>query len=138
MEKTLAIIKPDSVEKKVVGKIIECIEEHGFRICAMKLLRMRPEQAGGFYAEHQGKPFFDGLVEYMTSGASVVAVLQAEGAIGKWRELMGATDPASAAEGTLRKRFGTAVNRNATHGSDSPQSAAREVAYFFTEEELCD
>lgn len=131
MEQTFAIIKPDSVEKKHVGEIISAIEEHGFDIRAMRLIRLNDLAARNFYIEHKDKPFYDDLVAYMTSGPVVVMVLEKENAIKEWRELMGATNPADAADGTLRKRFGESIERNAVHGSANPEDADREVFFFF-------
>ncbi len=131
MERTLAIIKPEVVERGEVGKIIMRIEEEKLRIAAMKMLRLTKAQAEGFYQVHRGKFFFDELTTYMSSGPVVVMVLEGENAIRRWRKLMGATDPAKAEEGTIRREFGTDIQQNAVHGSDSEESAAFEIGYFF-------
>ena len=130
-ERTLAIIKPDAVERRVVGKILARIEEEGFAIRALERRQLSRRQAEGFYAVHRSRPFFGSLTEFMSSGPVVVMVLEAEGAIRKWRDLMGATDPAKAASGTVRKEFAESIERNATHGSDAPETAAFEIGYFF-------
>jgi nucleoside-diphosphate kinase len=131
MERTLAIVKPDGVERKAVGKIIARIEEEGFRIVAMRMVRLSREEAEGFYAVHRERPFFADLTTFMSSGPAVVMVLEADGAIARWRAVMGATDPAKADGGTLRKQFATNIERNAVHGSDAPETAAFEISYFF-------
>ena len=131
MERTLAIIKPDAVARRVDGKIIERIEREGFEIRAMRRMRLSEAQAEGFYAVHRARPFFGSLTAFMASGPAVVMVLEAPDAIKKWRTLMGATDPAKADAGTLRKEFAESIERNATHGSDAPETAAFEIAYFF-------
>ncbi len=131
MERTFAIIKPDAVRKQHTGSIIKRIEEAGFVIRAMRKVQLTRAQAEGFYAVHRERPFFASLTEFMSSGPVVVMALEAEGAIGKWRDLMGATDPAKAAPGTLRAEFGGNIGENATHGSDAPETAAVELAYFF-------
>ncbi|CAA0082929.1 Nucleoside diphosphate kinase [BD1-7 clade bacterium] len=136
-ERTLSIIKPDAVAKNVVGEVISRFEKNGLTVVAAKMVHLDDKAAGGFYQEHAERPFYGELVEFMTSGPVVVQVLEGENAIAKNRELMGATNPADAAEGTLRKDFAESVGRNAVHGSDSPESAAREIAYFFAETELC-
>ncbi len=136
MEITLAIIKPDAVGRRLTGRILARIEEAGFQIRAMRLVRLSAEEAGGFYAVHRGKPFFPGLLAFMSSGPIVVLALEAPDAIRRWRDLMGATDPAKAAEGTLRREFGRSMTENATHGSDAPETAAFEVGYFFRGVEL--
>ena len=133
---TLGIIKPDAVSKGNIGRIIQRIVDDGFRICGLKLLHMSLELAMGFYAVHRERPFFAGLTEFMSSGPCVVFVLQREGAVKAWRDLMGATDPANANPGTLRKEFGASVGENAVHGSDSDENAAVEIAYFFSKLEL--
>lgn len=135
-ELTLSIIKPDAVSKNLIGTIIKRFEEEKIRIAAMKMKHLTKIEAEGFYAEHNGKPFFEPLVKFMTSGPVVLIVLQGENVISKNREIMGATNPANAAEGTLRKLFAESIERNAVHGSDSPKSAEREVNYFFKKEEL--
>jgi len=135
-ERTLAIIKPDAVEGRLTGKIIQRIEDNGFQIRAMRLVRMSPRDAEGFYAVHRGRPFFNSLTQFMSSGAAIVMVLEAPDAIRKWRTLMGATDPAKADPGTLRKEFAQSIERNATHGSDASDTAAYEIGYFFPGIEL--
>ncbi len=137
IEKTLAIIKPDSVEKGIIGEIIVRISEANLKVVGMKMLHLNKPKAEGFYAVHKGKPFFAELVEFMTSNPVVVMVLEGENAINQWRETMGATDPEKAADGTIRKDFGTNVGRNAVHGSDAPDTAKFEVAYFFETNEIC-
>ncbi len=136
METTLAIIKPDAVERRLAGQILHRIEESGFRIKAMRLIHLSKRDAEGFYAVHRERPFFNGLTTFMSSGPAVVIVLEADGAIKKWRDVMGATDPAKAAAGTIRKDFGSSIERNATHGSDAPDTAAFEIGYFFPGVEL--
>lgn len=136
MERTFAIIKPDAVRRKLAGRILARIEAAGFTVRAMRQIHMSKAEAEGFYHVHRERPFFGGLTDFMSSGPSVVLCLEAEGAILKWRELMGATDPAKAAEGTLRKEFGTSIDNNATHGSDAPETAAFELGYFFRGLEL--
>ncbi|MBP6701803.1 MAG: nucleoside-diphosphate kinase [Halioglobus sp.] len=138
VERTLSIIKPDAVGKDIVGKIYSRFETNGLRIVAAKMLRLSDEVAGGFYAEHRQRPFFPDLVEFMTSGPVVVQVLEGEGAVAKNRELMGATNPKEAAAGTIRADFASSIDANAVHGSDSPESAAREIAYFFAASEICE
>jgi len=135
-ERTLAIIKPDAVARRLAGTIIQRIEEQGFQIRAMKRVHLSREQAEGFYAVHRERPFFGSLTAFMSSGPAVVLVLEADGAIKKWRTLMGATDPAKADPGTLRKEFAESIERNATHGSDAPDTAAYEMGYFFPGIEL--
>ena len=131
MQTTLAIIKPDAVAKGVAGRILQRIEESGFQIRAMRLVRLTRAQAEGFYAVHRERPFFTGLTTFMSEGPIVVMALQAPDAIKKWRAVMGATDPAKAEAGTIRREFGSNIERNATHGSDAPETAAFEVGYFF-------
>lgn len=138
VERTLSIIKPDAVAKNVVGKIYSRFESNGLQIVAAKMLRLSSEVAGGFYAEHRERPFFNDLVTFMTSGPVVVQVLEGEDAIAKNRELMGATNPQEAAEGTIRADFASSIDANAVHGSDSPASAEREIGYFFAASELCE
>ena len=130
-ERTLAIIKPDAVERRLAGRIIQRIEDAGFTIRAMRQTHLSKAQAEGFYAVHRARPFFASLTEFMASGPAVVLVLEAPGAIAKWRTLMGATDPAKADAGTIRKEFAESIERNATHGSDAPETAAFEIGYFF-------
>ncbi|MEH6516294.1 MAG: nucleoside-diphosphate kinase [Halioglobus sp.] len=138
VERTLSIIKPDAVGKNVVGKIYSRFETNGLQIVGSKMLRLSDEVAGGFYAEHSERPFFPALIEFMTSGPVVVQVLEGEGAVAKNRELMGATNPKDADAGTIRADFAESIDANAVHGSDSTESAAREIAYFFHASELCD
>ena len=135
-ERTLAIIKPDALERRLAGKIVQRIEDAGFQIRAMRRLHLTKKDAQGFYAVHRQRPFFDSLTEFMSSGPSIVMVLEAADAIRKWRTLMGATDPAKADAGTLRKEFGKSIETNATHGSDAPETAAFELGYFFRGMEL--
>ena len=130
-ERTLAIIKPDAVERGLGGAILQRIEAAGFTIRAMRKLHLTKRQAEGFYAVHRARPFFDSLTEFMASGPAIVIALEAPDAIKKWRALMGATDPAKADAGTLRKEFAQSIERNATHGSDAPDTAAFELGYFF-------
>ena len=137
IERTLSIIKPDAVAKDVIGQIEGRFEAAGLKIVAMKMLRLDDELAGGFYAEHKERPFYNNLVGFMTSGPVVVQVLEGENAVAKNRELMGATNPQEAAEGTIRADFAESIDANAVHGSDSSKSAAREVAYFFQAAEIC-
>jgi nucleoside-diphosphate kinase len=136
VERTLAIIKPDSVARGIAGEILSTIEQAGFRVRGMRMLHLDRPQAEGFYAVHRGKPFFPDLVEFMSEGPIVVLALEREDAIRKWREAMGATNPAHAAEGTIRKRFGTSIQHNCVHGSDAPETAHFELGYFFSEVEL--
>jgi len=131
VEKTLAIIKPDAVKKKRIGKIIQRIEDEGFEIAALKMLFLSKEEAEGFYIIHKEKPFYDSLTNFMSSGEIIVMILERENAIETWRKVMGATDPAMADPGTIRRQFGFSVERNATHGSDAPETAAWEITYFF-------
>lgn len=138
VERTLSIIKPDAVGKNLIGQIYSRFESNGLHILAAKMLRLSDAVAGGFYAEHKARPFFPALIEFMTSGPVIVQVLEGEGAIAKNRELMGATNPAEAASGTIRADFASSIDANAVHGSDSPASAAREIAYFFASSELCE
>ncbi len=131
MELTFAIIKPDAVRARVAGKIIQRIEDEGFQIRGMRLVNLSKREAEGFYAVHRERPFFPSLTAFMSSGPAIVLALEAADAIKKWRTLMGATDPAKADAGTLRKEFGRSIENNATHGSDAPETAAFELAYFF-------
>ncbi|WP_019615893.1 nucleoside-diphosphate kinase [Psychromonas ossibalaenae] len=137
LERTLSIIKPDAVRKHLAGTILARFEKAGLTPVAVKMLQLTKEQAEGFYAEHQGKEFFESLVEFMTSGPIMVQVLQAENAISYYREVIGTTDPAQAAAGTIRADFAASKQHNAVHGSDSPVSASREIAYFFSDDEIC-
>lgn len=133
---TFGIIKPDAVAANHSGAILQKILDNGFKVRGLKLIHLTKEQAEGFYAVHRERPFFAGLVEFMSSGPCVVMALEKEGAVKAWRDLMGATDPAKADEGTLRKEFGGSVGENAVHGSDSDENAAIEIAYFFSRLEL--
>jgi nucleoside-diphosphate kinase len=135
-ERTLAIIKPDALKARYAGKILQRIEEAGFIIRAMRLLNLSKKEAEGFYAVHRERPFFASLTSFMSSGPVIVVALEAPDAIRKWRTLMGATDPAKADPGTLRKEFGASIENNATHGSDAPETAAFELGYFFPGMEL--
>jgi nucleoside-diphosphate kinase len=136
MQRTFAIIKPDAVRNRATGRILARIEAAGFTIAAMRQIQMSRAEAEGFYHVHREKPFFGGLTEFMSSGPCVVLCLEAPDAIRKWRDLMGATNPANAADGTLRKEFGASIDNNATHGSDAPDTAAFELGYFFRGMEL--
>lgn len=138
VERTLSIIKPDAVAKNVIGEIYSRFEQAGLRIVAARMLRLSRAQAEGFYAEHKGRPFFPALVDFMTSGPVTVQVLEGENAVSLNRELMGATNPADAAVGTIRADYAESIDANAVHGSDSVASAAREIGYFFSECELCE
>ena len=137
VERTLSIIKPDAVAKNVIGEIVSRFEKGGLQVVAMKMLQLGGKSAGGFYAEHKGKGFFDDLMKFMTSGPVIVQVLEGESAIAKNRELMGATNPAEADPGTIRADFAVSIDANAVHGSDSLSSAEREIDYFFSAEEVC-
>ena len=136
IERTFSIIKPDATRRNLTGKILTCFEDAGLRVIASKRLRMSRAQAEGFYAVHKERPFFNDLCTFMTSGPVVVQVLEGENAIAKNREIMGATDPAKAENGTIRALYGESIEANSTHGSDAPETAAQEIAYFFTEEEI--
>ena len=136
MERTFAIIKPDAVERRLAGRILARIEEAGFTVTAMRLQHLTLREAQGFYAVHRERPFFGELTQFMSSGPCVLLALDAPDAIRKWRDTMGVTDPAKAAPGTLRKDFGESIGRNATHGSDAPETAAFELGYFFRGLEL--
>ena len=136
LQRTLSIIKPDAVKRHLIGAILARFEQQGFNITAAKMVQLSREQAEGFYAEHQGKPFFEPLVEYMTSAPVFVSVLEKENAVQDYRTLMGTTNPKTAAEGTIRRDFALNQRENSVHGSDSPESAAREIAYFFVSEEI--
>lgn len=137
IERTFSIVKPDAVERNLIGAIYQRIEAAGLRIVAAKMLHLTKEQAQGFYAEHEGKPFYEDLVAFMTSGPVTVQVLEGENAIGRYRELMGKTNPEEAACGTLRADYALSMRFNSVHGSDSPASAEREIAYFFANDEIC-
>ena len=131
MERTFAIIKPDAVKRRLAGRILQRIEEEGFTVRALRLMHLTRAEAEGFYHVHRERPFFGHLTDFMSSGPAIVMALEAPDAIRKWRNLMGATDPAKAEAGTLRKEFGESIERNATHGSDAPETAAFELGYFF-------
>ena len=135
-QRTLAIIKPDAVDKGVVGQIIARVERAGFKILAAKLIQMSLADARGFYAVHRERPFFQSLCDFMTQGPCLPLVLEGENAIQRWRDLMGATDPAKAAAGTIRKEFAASIEANAVHGSDAPETAAFEISYFFSALEI--
>jgi nucleoside-diphosphate kinase len=136
IERTFAIIKPDAVKRGIAGDILSRIHKAGFQLVAIKSLRLSKEEAEGFYAVHKARPFFGELTDFMSSGKAIVMVLEAEGAIAKWRETMGATDPAKATPGTIRRDLGTSIQANCTHGSDAPETAAFEISYFFSGMEL--
>jgi len=131
LERTLCIVKPDAVEKRKAGAILQCVEEGGFKVVALRMTQLSRREAEGFYAIHRQRPFFGELVQFMTRSPVVIAVLERENAVLAWRDLMGATDPAKAMGGTIRKQFGSNVGENATHGSDSAENARGEIAYFF-------
>ncbi len=137
VERTLSILKPDAVAKNVIGEIFSRFEKAGLRIIAAKMLHLSREQAEGFYAVHKERPFFKDLVAFMTTGPVMVQVLEGENAVAKNRELMGATNPAQAASGTIRADFAQSIGENAVHGSDTPETAAQEIAFFFQHHELC-
>jgi nucleoside-diphosphate kinase len=136
MERTLSIVKPDGVGKNIIGKVIDRFESNGIRVVAMKMIHMSKAQAEGFYAVHKERPFFGSLTDFMTSGPAVVMVLEGENVIAKNRELMGATNYKEAAEGTIRRDFATDIEKNVVHGSDAPETAAFEIAYFFNQLEI--
>ena len=136
LERTLAIIKPDAVGRGLQGEILSRINKAGFRIVAIRSMRLTKDEAGGFYAVHRERPFFGELTDFMSSGKIIAMVLEAEGAIAKWRDAMGATDPKKAAPGTIRHDLGTSIGNNVTHGSDAPDTAAFEISYFFAGHEL--
>ena len=135
-QRTLAIVKPDAVARRVVGKILTRVEDAGFTILAAKLAHLSLAEARGFYYVHRQRPFYDSLCSFMTQGPSLLMVLEGDNGIARWRDLMGATDPAKAAAGTIRKDFAASIEANAVHGSDSPESAATEIPYFFSSLEL--
>ncbi|MGO2341747.1 nucleoside-diphosphate kinase [Vibrio litoralis] len=137
LERTFSIIKPDAVERNLIGAIYQRMEKAGLSIVAAKMVHLTAEQASGFYAEHEGKPFFEPLKEFMTSGPIMVQVLEGENAIARYRELMGKTNPDEAACGTLRADYALSMRHNSVHGSDSPESAAREIEFFFPQSEIC-
>jgi nucleoside-diphosphate kinase len=136
VERTLAIIKPDAVAKNAIGAILAAIQAKGLTVIGLKMIQLTEQQARGFYAVHKARPFYGDLVKFMTSGPVVVCVLEGEGAIARWRELMGPTDSTKAPKGTIRGDHGTDVERNASHGSDAPETARVEVAYFFNSAEI--
>ena len=136
MERTLSIVKPDGVSKNLIGEVIKRFEGCGLKVIGLKMIWMDKKEAEGFYAVHRGKPFFESLTVFMSSGPSVVMVLEGDGAISKTRELMGATDPQKAEQGTLRRQFATNIERNIVHGSDAPETAAFEIGYFFNALEM--
>lgn len=138
VERTLSIIKPDAVAKNVIGEIYSRFEKAGLRIVAARMMQLSREKAEGFYAVHKERPFFNDLVDFMVSGPVLVQVLEGENAINTNREVMGATNPAEAAEGTIRKDFASTIDENAVHGSDGPDTAKTEIAYFFSDEDVCD
>lgn len=136
MERTLSIVKPDGVQQNLIGEVIKRFEDHGLKVTGLKMIFMDKREAEGFYAVHRGKPFFESLTNFMSSGPSVVIVLEGDGAILKTRELMGATNPREAKEGTLRRQFATNIEKNIVHGSDGPETAAFEIKYFFNALEI--
>jgi nucleoside-diphosphate kinase len=136
MERTLSIVKPDGVQKHLIGEVIKRFEEDRLKVIGLKMIWMDKKKAEGFYAVHRGKPFFESLITFMSSGPSVIMVLEGEGAISKIRELMGATDPKQAKEGSLRRQFATNIEKNVVHGSDAPETAAFEINYFFNSLEM--
>ncbi len=136
VQQTLSIIKPDAVERNLTGAILKMIQESGLKVKAMKMIQLTKEQAQGFYAVHKERPFFDSLCEFMISGPVVVSVLEGEDAIAKYRALMGATNPANAEEGTIRKQYALDVEKNSVHGSDAPETAAVEISYYFNQLEI--
>lgn len=137
LQRTLSIIKPDAVKKQLIGTILQRFEQSHFTIVAAKMMQLTREQAEGFYAEHEGRDFYEPLIVFMTSGPIMVQVLEGEDVIPAYRELIGKTDPTQAATGTIRADFAESTRYNAVHGSDSPESAAQEIAYFFTDDEIC-
>ncbi len=136
MERTLSIIKPDAVKRGLIGEVVKRLEQNQLNIVAMKMIYMTKDQAKGFYAVHQERPFFENLTDFMSSGPAVVMVLEAENAIARYRELMGATNYEEAAEGTIRREFATDIEKNVVHGSDAPETAACEISYFFNSFEI--
>ena len=136
MERTLAIIKPDAVKRRLVGAILTRVEKEGFTILAMRLQHLTKNEAEGFYEVHRERPFFGSLTDYMSSGPCIPMVLEKESAISSWREIMGATNPEDAEEGTIRKQFGDSLEHNSTHGSDAPETAKFEINYFFVDSKL--
>jgi nucleoside-diphosphate kinase len=138
MERTLSIVKPDGVSKHLIGEVVKRFEDNGLKVVGLRMISMSEKQAEGFYAVHRGKPFFDSLTLFMSSGPCVVMVLEGEGAISKTREMMGATDPKQAREGTIRQQYAANIERNIVHGSDAPETAAYEIGYFFNSLETFD
>ena len=138
VERTLSIVKPDAVAKNVIGDIYSMFEKAGLKIVGARMMHLSKERAGDFYAVHKERPFYNDLVSFMSSGPVLVSVLEGEGAIARHREVMGATNPAEAAEGTIRKRFATSIDENAVHGSDGPDTAKQEIAFFFDDADVCD
>jgi nucleoside-diphosphate kinase len=136
MQRTLSIVKPDGVKRNLIGEVIKRFEDNGLKVIGLKMIFMDKKEAEGFYAVHRGKPFYESLTQFMSSGPSVVMVLEGENAILKTRELMGATDPKEAKEGTLRRQYATNIERNIVHGSDGPETASFEISYFFNALEL--
>ena len=136
MQRTLSIIKPDAVERNLIGSVMQMIEGAGLKVVAMKMLHLSKKEAEGFYAVHKEKPFFGELTDYMTSGPIVVSVLEGDDAIKRYRDVMGATNPANAAEGTIRKTYAQSLQANSVHGSDAPETAAYEISYFFNALEI--
>lgn len=136
MERTLSIIKPDATSRNITGKINSMIENAGLKIVAQKMIRMSKEQAQNFYIQHQDRPFYDNLVEFMTSAPVIVQILEGEDAIAKYRKIMGATNPDIAEEGTIRKTFAISIDKNSVHGSDSPEASAKEINFFFSQVEI--
>jgi nucleoside-diphosphate kinase len=137
IENTLAIIKPDGVSRNLIGEVIRRIELNGLRVKAIRMAHLSKKQAEGFYAVHRGKPFFESLTSFMSEGPVVLMILTGDNSIQRWRDLMGATNPEKAAPGTIRKDFGLSIERNTTHGSDAPETAAFETAYFFSQLDAC-
>lgn len=137
IQETLAIIKPDGVTRGLIGEVIRRIESHGLKVKAMKMAHLSKKEAEGFYAVHRERPFFGSLTSFMSEGPVVLMILSGENAIQAWRDLMGATDPAKSAPGTIRREFGLSIERNTTHGSDAPETAAFETSYFFSGMEAC-
>lgn len=137
IQETLAIIKPDGVARGLIGEVIRRIESHGLKVKAMKMVHLSKKEAEGFYAVHRERPFFGSLTSFMSEGPVVLMILSGENAIQVWRDLMGATDPAKSAPGTIRREFGLSIERNTTHGSDAPETAAFETSYFFSGMEAC-
>jgi len=137
LQRTFSIIKPDAVKRNLIGEIVARLEKNGLQIVASKMIHLSQKDAAGFYAEHEGRPFYPTLIEFMTSGPVIVQVLEGEEAIANYRKVMGTTDPEQADEGTIRKDFALTMQQNSVHGSDSPESANREISFFFSETEIC-